>query len=189
MKKKAKKRKKLEPLARIRRRLMRLWTQAVHAEWGGKCAVCGSERLPNAHHIENRNTCAALRYDPMNGVLLCPSHHKFGKDSAHKGGIWFAHWLQTNHRDRWNYVLWHRNDTLNVNDRAALAAVEEMLTGKTKESTDDSYTTDASGHGGLAGARPGDRGDDTEDNGHHADVRAAVDQAIPEDCGGGTPDD
>ena len=127
MKAKKKKRKRLEPLARIRRRLMRLWTARVGNDWNHVCAVCGSDSTPNAHHLENRNTCRALRYDPMNGILLCPSHHKFGKDSAHKGGIWFADWLRRNHPDRLEYVLAHRNDTINLNDRETLAKIEEYL--------------------------------------------------------------
>ena len=185
--KKTKKRKKLEPLARIRRRLMRLWTQAVHVAWGGRCAVCGSGHVPNAHHIENRNTCAALRYDPMNGVLLCPSHHKFGKDSAHKGGIWFAHWLQTHHRDRWDYVLAHRRDELNVNDRAALAEIEERL--KKEAMRHDGDTAAAGGHDGLAGAGSGDLEDDTDGDGSDAAVRAAVDSPLPQDGCAGAADD
>ena len=127
MKKKAKKRKRLEPLARIRRRLMRLWTARVGEDWDHVCAVCGSESTPNAHHLENRNTCRALRYDPMNGILLCPSHHKFGKDSAHKGGIWFADWLRTHHPARYEYVLAHRHDDINLNDRETLARIEASL--------------------------------------------------------------
>ena len=106
---------------------MRLWTARVGDEWGHKCAVCGSDSLPNAHHLENRNTCRALRYDPMNGVLLCPSHHKFGKDSAHKGGIWFADWLRRHHPGRLDYVLAHRLDEINLNDRATLARIEAYL--------------------------------------------------------------
>ena len=106
---------------------MRLWTARVGDEWGHKCAVCGSDSSPNAHHLENRNTCRALRYDPMNGILLCPSHHKFGKDSAHKGGIWFSSWLLRNYPDRFAYVLAHRNDDMNLNDRETLARLESML--------------------------------------------------------------
>lgn len=106
---------------------MRLWTERVHSDWGGKCAVCGSESTPNAHHLENRNVCRALRYDPMNGILLCPSHHKFGKDSAHKGGIWFANWLLEHHPDRFRYVIEHRSDDLNLEDREVLAAIEASL--------------------------------------------------------------
>lgn len=121
------KRRKLEPLARIRRRLMRLWTARVADEWGHRCAVCGSESTPNAHHLENRNTCRALRYDPMNGILLCPSHHKWGRNSAHKGGIWFADWLMRNHPDRFAYVLANRDREIDLNDRTVLAELEGRL--------------------------------------------------------------
>lgn len=121
------KRRKLEPLARIRRRLMRLWTARVAEEWGHRCAVCGSESTPNAHHLENRNTCRALRYDPMNGILLCPSHHKWGRNSAHKGGIWFADWLMRNHPDRFAYVLANRDREIDLNDRTVLAELEGRL--------------------------------------------------------------
>jgi len=106
---------------------MRLWTAKVAEEWGHKCAVCGSGSTPNAHHLENRNTCRALRYDTMNGILLCPSHHKFGKDSAHKGGLWFADWLRRNHPGRLVYVLAHRNDEVNLNNRETLARIEATL--------------------------------------------------------------
>lgn len=129
-KKKAKriKRKKLESKARIRRRLMKLWTMAVHAEYGEKCAVCGSDSKPNAHHIESRVMFKGLRYDPMNGVLLCPTHHKFGKDSAHMAGCWFANWLKEHLPERYAYVLAHHADPdPDLEDREVLAAIEDML--------------------------------------------------------------
>lgn len=136
--KKKSKRIRLEPLAKIRRRLMRLWTERVHRDQDGLCAVCekrhgevdpktGKPTFMNAHHIEPRATCARLRYDPMNGILLCPSHHKFGRDSAHKGTVWFADWLQKNRPQQYAYILAHRNENVNVNDRAYLAQVEAML--------------------------------------------------------------
>ena len=89
--------------------------------------MCGSESTPNAHHLENRNTCRALKFDEMNGILLCPSHHKFGKNSAHKGGIWFAEWLRTHYPAHYAYVLAHRDDEMNLNDRETLARLEDML--------------------------------------------------------------
>lgn len=106
---------------------MRLWTARVGDAWGHRCAVCGSESTPNAHHLENRNTCRALKFDENNGILLCPSHHKFGKNSAHKGGIWFAEWLRTHYPERYAYVLAHRDDEMNLNDRETLARLESML--------------------------------------------------------------
>ena len=129
-KKKAKKAKrvKLESKARIRRRLMKLWTMAVHAQFGEKCAVCGSDYKPNAHHIESRIMFKGLRYDPMNGVLLCPTHHKFGKDSAHMAGCWFANWLKEHLPERYAYVLAHHADPdPDLEDREILAAIEAML--------------------------------------------------------------
>ena len=144
MKKKAKKakRRKLEPKARIRRRLMKLWTMAVHAEFGEKCAVCGSTNLPNAHHIESRIMFKGLRYDPMNGVLLCPTHHKFGQDSAHMAGCWFARWLANNLPERFDYVLAHHSDPdPDLDDRDVLASIEAMLRSRiamfVRQPTDD----------------------------------------------------
>lgn len=135
---------RLEPLARKRRRLMRLWTETVHRMHDGKCAICGKVHgevdpktgkpsYMNAHHIEPRATCAALRYDPMNGILLCPSCHKFGRNSAHKGTIWFVTWLMNNRRDQYDYIMLHRDDVVNINDRAYLDGLEARLTGKTAE--------------------------------------------------------
>lgn len=122
------KRVKLEPKARIRRRLMKLWTMAVHAQFMEKCAVCGSDYKPNAHHIESRIMFKGLRYDPMNGVLLCPTHHKFGKDSAHMAGCWFANWLKEHLPERYAYVLAHHADPdPDLEDREILASIEAML--------------------------------------------------------------
>lgn len=138
MPKKKSKRKKLESLPKKRRRLMRLWTEKVHDMQGHKCAVCGKRHgaidedtgkasFMNAHHIEPRATCAALRYDPLNGILLCPSCHKFGRNSAHKGAIWFVTWLYRHRRLQYDYVMCHRDDTVNINDRAYLDSVEAIL--------------------------------------------------------------
>lgn len=131
-------RKKLESLAKIRRRLMRLWTAKVHALHGGRCAICGKVHgvvdpatgrpsYMNAHHIEPRATCARLRYDVMNGILLCPSCHKFGRNSAHKGAVWFVTWLQNHRMAQYEYVLKNRDEVVNINDREYLARVESSL--------------------------------------------------------------
>lgn len=135
---KKQKKKRLEPLPKIRRRLMRLWTSKVHNIYNGKCAICGKVHgevdpktgkpsYMNAHHIEPRATCAALRYDPMNGILLCPSCHKFGRNSAHKGTIWFITWLMKNRRDQYEYILIHRDDVVDINNRDYLKSVEDKL--------------------------------------------------------------
>jgi len=76
---------------------MKLWLAAVRKVGKNQCFICGIKqgekvngkpvRL-NCHHIEDRNNWA-LRFDIYNGVLLCPTHHKFGIDSAHKAPVWF----------------------------------------------------------------------------------------------------
>lgn len=125
------KRVKLEPLPKIKRRLHKLWLIRVRALWGNKCAISGDTGpgvLLHCHHIENRNTCKRLRYDPLNGILLTPYHHKWGKDSAHKGGIWFAAWLRKHHRPIYRYVLKNRREDINLDNREVLHKIEAALT-------------------------------------------------------------
>lgn len=78
---------------RLRNKCKKLWREAVLKRWGNKCIVCGETKLPNCHHIVPKEMFSILRYDPINGVVLCPSHHKFGKFSAHKNPLWFVDML------------------------------------------------------------------------------------------------
>lgn len=132
-----KRRRKLEKKTTIRNRLMRLWVAKVRLLGGDMCAVCGrgygdvdangKACFLNAHHIDSRHTNPRLRFDALNGILLCPKHHKFSKNSAHKGSIWFVTWLQ---RHRWNqyvYVMSHRDEEIDLEDRDTLALVENRL--------------------------------------------------------------
>lgn len=131
------KRKKLEKKTTIRNRLMRLWVDKVRILNGDRCAICGREYgdvdgfgkacFLNAHHIDSRNTNPRLRWDALNGILLCPKHHKFSKNSAHKGSIWFITWLM---KYRWNqyvYIMSHRDEPLDVDSRDVLYSIEESL--------------------------------------------------------------
>lgn len=131
------KRKKLEKKTTIRNRLMRLWVEKVRVLHGDRCAVCGRAYgdvdaagkacYLNAHHIDSRNTNPRLRWDALNGILLCPKHHKFSKNSAHKGSIWFITWLQ---KYRWNqyvYIMSHRDESIDVENRDVLYAIEANL--------------------------------------------------------------
>jgi hypothetical protein len=138
MKKKIKVKKiKLESKAKIRRRLFKLWSQKVMLIGGNVCAVTGAVRgsintdgkpvILDAHHLENRSTCPALRFDLLNGIALGKSAHKFGRNSAHKGTIWFAEWLRTNRPKQYAYVLAHRDDPINLEDRDVLYAIEKKL--------------------------------------------------------------
>lgn len=77
----------------------RLWTQAIRDIFKDKCFSCkikngtpsGVNQRPvrlNCHHIEDKGNWA-LRFSIFNGVLVCPTCHKFGIDSAHKSPVWF----------------------------------------------------------------------------------------------------
>lgn len=46
--------------------------------------------MASCHHIVPKEMFGITRYDPINGIVLCPSHHKFGKFSAHKNPLWFV---------------------------------------------------------------------------------------------------
>ena len=122
---------KKESTKTITTRLYKTWSAIVHASYGNKCAVCGkpnSKEAPlNAHHIMPRQMFSGLRFDPLNGISLCPKCHKLGKFSAHKGGIWFAWWLQNNQVDKYNYCLNRRDRELDCKDRLQLYSVEDSL--------------------------------------------------------------
>ena len=130
------KKQKLESKAKIRRRLYRLWSQKVMLLNGNACAVTGTKNgeiidgkpaILDGHHLENRITCQALRFDALNGIALNKRSHKFGRNSAHKGPIWFAEWLRTHRPLQYAYVLAHRNDPIDLENREVLYAIEEKL--------------------------------------------------------------
>jgi len=119
---------------RLRRATLTLWSRAVRAAAGGKCEVCGcadgslndkgNPRRLNAHHIEDK-ACQALRFDPMNGVALCPTCHKFGPDSAHRSPLWFMEWLRNNRPVRYMYVK--ENRTASPPSRERLVELAQTL--------------------------------------------------------------
>lgn len=102
---------KAKQIPKLKRKLLKLWSKKIHELYSNKCAICGKEGKLDAHHIEDKS-CNYLRYDLNNGVLLCPSHHKFGHNSAHKSPIFFISWLIENERDKWIYLSKYRNEKL-----------------------------------------------------------------------------
>ena len=80
------------------------WRQKVLKLYDSKCVICGDTNRPNAHHIIPR-TFKELRWDVNNSILLCVSHHKFGKFSAHKNALWFIHWLRDTYPLKYNYLI------------------------------------------------------------------------------------
>jgi hypothetical protein len=132
---KKQKKQKLESKAKIRRRLFKLWSEKSQLIQNETCAITGTKRgaiingkpaILDCHHIENRSN-PNLRYSIENSILLTKSAHKFGRDSAHRGMIWFAEWLRTNRPLQYAYVLEHRNDPIDPDDRDVLYAIEAKL--------------------------------------------------------------
>ena len=72
--------------------LITLWRQVVHARDHETCQRCG-RRPPyklDAAHILSRGSAPKLKYDPMNGVLLCMVCHRW----ADGEGTAFRKWVE-----------------------------------------------------------------------------------------------
>lgn len=116
---------KLKKLAGIKtRRSLKEWSAEMLSV--GKCAVCGigavfkrdkdgdvlySKKtgrpisIPlNAHHILPKEKYKELSTLPINGIALCPNHHKYSKFSAHRNPIWFTLWLRENRPVQFNWA-------------------------------------------------------------------------------------
>ena len=75
-------------------RLDQAWSKLVKLKAGMKCEYCGTTRNLNSHHIFSRSK-KSTRWQTINGVCLCVSHHVFSsKFSAHKTSIEFFLWYE-----------------------------------------------------------------------------------------------
>lgn len=87
-----------------------LWKAIVKRK--GMCEVCGKKGNGlNAHHIIGEKNLT-LKFDVINGVALCPGHHKLFRESAHEDWIWFMFWLMTNRPDDYNYLFTKREEEI-----------------------------------------------------------------------------
>jgi len=130
------KKQKLESKAKIRRRLFRLWHDKVMLLNGNKCAITGIKNgeiiggepaILDAHHIEGKECNPSVRFNALNGIALTKSTHKFGRNSFHKSPLWSSEWLKMNRPMQHAYVLAHRNDPINLDDRGTLYDIEKKL--------------------------------------------------------------
>lgn len=86
----------------------------------------------NAHHIESRKNIS-LRFDVCNGVALCPTHHKFGIDSAHNAPVWFDQWMRTNRPQTIDYILQHRCDKIDETPEYMMIVITKLQQPATQE--------------------------------------------------------
>jgi len=133
------KKKKLESLPKIKRRLFRLWSEAVRQSADFSCEVCGIKRGEmtdkgsptkiDAHHLVSRHIKdSPLKFDIRNGISVDPAHHKFlPEKSFHKAGLVMAEWLRLNMPDRYQFVLENIDRRVDLDNRHVLAKIEEKL--------------------------------------------------------------
>ena len=64
------------------------WSIRVKNSFNNICAFCDKDKYIQAHHIIPREI-KKFRYNHLNGIALCPRHHKWGMESAHSNPLWF----------------------------------------------------------------------------------------------------
>lgn len=111
---------------KLKNQCLRLWKLVVKKNAGGKCEACEDEERLNAHHIEDERLCPALRYDPRNGVGLCPTNHKFGKDSFHRSFIFAYNFMMKKRPLDLVYLKEHRNDKIKITKEYLLDQINSL---------------------------------------------------------------
>lgn len=96
----------------------REWGRLVRERDGDRCAICslknGEQYINklgkvcivriNAHHIIVREI-KELRFDVMNGISLCSTHHEFSREiSPHSNAFPFFIWLMRNRPEQFEYL-------------------------------------------------------------------------------------
>jgi hypothetical protein len=138
-KKTAAKRKKLTSIPVLTRRLFRLASQCCRENAKFSCEICGMKKgsihpktgkpqRVEAHHIMSRsNFDSPLKFDLRNLICLCTEHHKTGRYSAHKHGIWFAREFDKIRPEDADWIIEHSDDSVDLKDRSVIAYIEECL--------------------------------------------------------------
>lgn len=136
------KKKKLDPVPKINRRLFKLWSEAVRGKTGFSCEICGVKRGDkndkgnpvkiDAHHFMNRDiTDCPLKFDIRNGIALCPKHHKFSPDeSFHMNPVVTMDWVQKHRPESFSFVLTNYKTRVDLHNRDILAEIETRLNNK-----------------------------------------------------------
>ena len=95
---------------RLRDMADRLWATAIKIDWANKCAVCGHRGTIHAHHLIPRHN-TATRYEPENGLALCPSCHLFNPHtSPHQNALGWLDWLRDHYVARYKWWIDHQHD-------------------------------------------------------------------------------
>ena len=88
----------------------KLWREILLHDARHKCEKCKNNRYLNCHHIITRSI-KALRWDILNGIVLCPGCHTLShKFSAHKTPSDFKIWI-----NKYNHEGFYENLQLKAN--------------------------------------------------------------------------
>ena len=135
---------KIEKLPKIRKRLLKLWSEAIRERDGFVCCYCGVKhgsvnpnnpatniRCDSHHLLQKEIKDCPLKFEIKNSALLCSSHHKFnGEFSAHKSPIVFYDWFRKKYPERYNFVLENSLVRVDLENRMVLAEIETRLIAK-----------------------------------------------------------
>jgi hypothetical protein len=75
-----------------------------------QCQMCyrSLSETPKSRHVHhviaNTKKYKDLSTNPLNGVLLCPYHHKFSPDSPHQNAFYFIWWLKNNKLSQFEFL-------------------------------------------------------------------------------------
>jgi hypothetical protein len=146
MKKAIKKEKKIKltPLPKLRRKLLKLWSENVREKNNFTCAFCGTQKgdinkfnpelksRVDAHHLLQKEIKdCPLKYEIKNGISLCPSCHKFnGEHSAHKSPIVFYNWFREKYPNEYDFILKNSNIRVDLDNRKILEHILKCLENK-----------------------------------------------------------
>lgn len=111
--------KKLKRMDRLlKKKRLKEWARLVKERDGDSCVICHAHKgdlyinkkgktlkvIIHAHHIIPKEILEFI-YDIMNGISLCPKHHKYCKEiSAHKNSFVFIIWLMENRPEQYVYL-------------------------------------------------------------------------------------
>jgi hypothetical protein len=133
------KKKKIDSLPKIHRRLFKLWSEKVRARANFLCEYCGKGKGEiqesgkpitklDAHHLITRQIKDnPLKFDIRNGVAADPTHHKFGSLSFHKNPVITIAWLIKTRPDDFKYITEHFSDKVDIDNRLILQEIERCL--------------------------------------------------------------
>ena len=114
---------------KFRKQLLKQWKVRVKERANWRCEYCGAgpKGLQGHHVISYKTKDSPLKYNVMNGVALCSKCHRFGNESAHKNPLIFYRWLEHNHLNRYNWILLHYLDKVDLNDEGILRGLSDAL--------------------------------------------------------------